>query len=191
MPMNKDIDLWNVCCCCVYWLGHLFQQSLVSAKMLIICVLKILTPKFVCFSKVVSLKWRSLCVVPIFHIHIDFIFIWNVTNEILQYTQVWIVQHLFWQLNKLVFWHQLNIQILPEYYIWHILFTVFFHGNPLHNYMHDKLYRRGHFFNRWNNNITSATNAYFRSVKHDMLFSISYSNFATIYILFTQHFFWM
>ena len=66
--------------------------------------LKILTPNF-------FLKGRSLCVVPVFHMYIDLMFIWNVTKEILQYTQVWIVQHLLRQLNKLVLWHQLNIHI--------------------------------------------------------------------------------
>ena len=63
------------------------------------------------------------------------------------------------------------------------MFTVLFHGNPLHNYMYDN------FFNGLNNNITSAINAYFRSVKHDMLLNISYSNFAPIYIVINQHVF--
>ena len=37
--------------------------------------LKIITPKFVVFVIVVFLKGRSLCVVPVFHMYIDLIFI--------------------------------------------------------------------------------------------------------------------
>ena len=37
--------------------------------------LKILTPKFVVFFIVVFLKGRSLCVVRVFHMYIDLIFI--------------------------------------------------------------------------------------------------------------------
>ena len=37
--------------------------------------LKILTPKFVFFIIVVFLKGRSLCVVPVFHMYIDLLFI--------------------------------------------------------------------------------------------------------------------
>ena len=37
--------------------------------------LKMLTPKFVGFFIVVFLKGRSLCVVPVFHMYIDLIFI--------------------------------------------------------------------------------------------------------------------
>ena len=37
--------------------------------------LKILTPKFFIFFIVVFLKGRSLCVLPVFHMYIDLIFI--------------------------------------------------------------------------------------------------------------------
>ena len=79
MPMNEDIDLceMHAVFACRGLLEGTFVLTIISlcSNANNVGDLKILTPNFLFFFIVVFLKGRSLCVVPVFHMYIDLIFI--------------------------------------------------------------------------------------------------------------------